>query len=1062
VRSICFSILLLSALARPVFAGELPANLGLGLKGLVEAEARGQTQLRADLDSARLLQADESNRVVVNVHLDGTKTRDDVAAQLRLLGLEILAVDSSWRSGVISARLPIAQAVATATLPGVQSVLLAPRSIRRAGVVAAESRVVERADFVNSPGVFTAQGILGKGISVGVVSDSFDSAPNVPRAKAGVASGDLPGTGNPDGYTQPVVVIDDNFKPNGGQTDEGRAMAEIVHDLAPAAKIAFSTVQQTQSIMAFSIRNLRANSAASCDIIVDDVFFPDEPFFSDGQLALAVEDVVNGNSLPGKKVVYFSAAGNEANNGYSSDVRLISPAQGKAAAVPPPRPGTTPPQLNWAQVPPALYAGGFHNINPGGAPAVAMPITAGADFFTYLIFQWDDPFDAKAVTTDYNLLIFDEGGNYVGDYSGTDTNVATDEPIEFALLAPGETSYVVMSLATPAPSVATHLRFVCPTGAPLSGPYIAYEAISMAGHATAASANAVGAYVYNVTPQRGPNYNFHGANPPPGPYKPEIEEFTSNGGALAFYFDAQGKRLAAPQVRLKPNFSAADGVDTTFFGGDYDNNNFPNFFGTSAAAPSAAAIAALMLEAAGGPGKLSAAQVRAKIEQTTFPHDLDPYFSQALASGGSDNVRVTAHGSSSDDSAHDPNFFSVSFNGKAGETLNELRIDLTNIGMAFDPDPAAGYPFTVGSNPNGVVVAFSLSTDRRLLTLKFANFLPGATISFGIDRDFAATGSGGNSADFLAGADIIATVNFNTTLLGAFGNQLGYGFTYADGFGLVDARGAVQSILGKRAVASGLPLNISTRAFVGSDQNVLIGGFIIQGTSKKVVVRALGPSLQSSGLLPESLPDPTLELHDANGNTIAFNNNWQDDPNKAAQVRSAGFAPLDPRESALIQTLAASNYTAIVRGANNTSGNALVEVYDVDGQTATQLANISSRGLVRFNDNVIIGGFIIGGNNPADLIVRALGPSLPDSGLTDALADPILELHDGQGNLILTNDNWQQDSDQAIKLTAAGLAPPNALESALAASLNPGPYTAVVRGAHGTTGVGLVEMYNVR
>ena len=465
---------------------------------------------------------------------------------------------------MISARLPIAKAVAAANLNGVRSVMLAPRPIRRVGSVTAESSVVERAQSVNAAGVFTAAGILGKGISVGIISDSFDAAQGVPRAKQGVASGDLPGAGNPDGYTQPVVVINDNFRPNGGQTDEGRGMAEIVHDIAPAAKIAFTTVQETQSIMAFGIRNLRANSAASCDIIADDIFFPDEPFFSDGQLALAIEDVVTGNTLPGKKVVYFSSAGNEANYGYSSDLRLLNSTEGKAAPVPSPTPGSTPAQLKWDQVPPSLYAGGFHNINPTGSPAIAMPVTTNPNFPTLIVFQWDDPFDANAVTTDYNLLVFDLTGQYVGAFSGIDNNFSTDEPIEFALLEAFSTHYLVISLGSPAPPVATHLRFVSPTGAPLSGPYIAYDATSMGGHATAASANAVGAYVYNTTPEREPNYNPAESNPPPGPYKPGIESFTSNGGSLAFYFDAKGNRLSTPQIRFKPEFSAADGVDTSF------------------------------------------------------------------------------------------------------------------------------------------------------------------------------------------------------------------------------------------------------------------------------------------------------------------------------------------------------------------------------------------------------------------------------------------------------------------------------------------------------------------
>src|SRR5207253_917250 len=142
-------------------------------------------------------------------------------------------------------------------------------------------------------------------------------------------------------------------------------------------------------------------------------------------------------------------------------------------------------------------------------------------------------------------------------------------------------------------------------------------------------ANGVGAYFYNLLSKTNPSYNSSGANPPPGPYRPALEDFTSNGGALAFYFDASGNRLTTPEIRLQPKFSAVDGVDTSFFppgGTDDDNDGFPNFFGTSAAAPTAAGIAALLLEATGGPQSRTPDQVSTTLHQTTIPHDLDPFF----------------------------------------------------------------------------------------------------------------------------------------------------------------------------------------------------------------------------------------------------------------------------------------------------------------------------------------------------------------------------------------------------------------------------------------------------
>ncbi len=1043
-------------------ATELPPNVGLGLRQLAAGQGRNLPRFGAKNTRTERLQMREDGRVVVNIHLNGAKPATEVATALRALGVEVLHVDTHWRKGIVSARLSIEQAATAAVVPGVKSVLLAPKPRARVGAVTAQSSVVNRADKVNAAGAFTAAGLKGTGIGVGIISDSFDAAPGVPRASVGVASGDLPGTGNPNGYTHPVVVIDDNFAPNGGQTDEGRAMAEIVHDIAPGARLAFSTVQETQAIMAYSIRNLRADKTANCDIIVDDIGFADEPYFSDGLLSQAIEDVVNGSTLPGKKVVYFAAAGNESNYGYSSSLRHLSKTQGLAA-----NDAAAGPQipLDFSDVPPALYAGGFHNVNTSGPAAIAMPLTT--DGLPFVFFQWDDPFDAGAITTDYNILVFDETGAYIPFYSGTDNNVATDEPIEVALVDVGSTFYVVITLATPAPPpvggpVAKQLRFISFFGESLEGPYISYESTAMSGHTTAASANAVAAYVYNSAPERDPTYNAGEQNPPPGPYRPAVEDFTSNGGMLAFYFNAEGQRLTTPEIRFKPDMAAADAVDTTFFGFDYDNNTFPNFFGTSAAAPTAAGVAALLLEAAGGPGSLTPAQVRTKLQETARPHDLDPFRSTAVGVKGTASVTIQTHGNSTAASATDPNFFTVTFTGAPGQSLAQLSIDLTNAGLIFDEDPVFGFPFTVGSNPNGIVVAPSLSGDGRVLTLTFANFLPGYTFTFGLDRDYEGSGAGGNSADLLAGAEFRAVTNSFEGIFGGFGNQLGQGWTFVDGHGLVDALKAVESVRGPLPPLMGVPLNVSTRAFVGTGDNVLIGGFIAQGgSSKRVILRGLGPTLTGAGV-PMALADPVLELRDQDGTVIAINDNWQTDSG-AAELQAAGFAPGNPAESALLRTLPVGRYTAVLSGAGATSGNALFEAYDFDAPpAASRLANLSSRARVGTGSNVTIGGFILGNSDPSRIVVRALGPSLAAFGVSDVLSDPELSLHDADGNVLSSNDNWQQDSLQAVELQAAGLAPSDPLESGLSLTLPPGSYTAVLRGYTDMTGVSLLEVYNVR
>jgi glucose/arabinose dehydrogenase len=256
-------------------------------------------------------------------------------------------------------------------------------------------------------------------------------------------------------------------------------------------------------------------------------------------------------------------------------------------------------------------------------------------------------------------------------------------------------------------------------------------------------------------------------------------------------------------------------------------------------------------------------------------------------------------------------------------------------------------------------------------------------------------------------------------------------------------------------------MNISTRARVETGDNVLIRGFIITGNAaKKVIIRAIGPSLSQHGL-SDVLADPTLDLYDGNSALLQSNDNWQDDPSQASQISASGLAPSSNLESAIIATLQPGNYTAIVRGKNSGQGIALAEVYDLDPAADSQLGNISGRSYVQTNDDVMIGGFIIGNNIGATkVIVRAIGPSLSQSGLSNVLADPTLELYDGNGALLQSNDNWQDDPDQAARISSASLAPSNSLESAIWASLVPGNYTAIVRGKNNGVGIGIVEVYS--
>jgi hypothetical protein len=273
--------------------------------------------------------------------------------------------------------------------------------------------------------------------------------------------------------------------------------------------------------------------------------------------------------------------------------------------------------------------------------------------------------------------------------------------------------------------------------------------------------------------------------------------------------------------------------------------------------------------------------------------------------------------------------------------------------------------------------------------------------------------------------------------------------------------------------------NISTRAFVQTGDNVMIGGFIVQGTGPKtVIIRAIGPELIPPPYnIPNALADPTLELHNGIGALIASNDNWQSTiiggiitADQVTAIQTSGHAPTQPKESAIIATLQPGDYTAIVRGVNSTTGIALVEVYDLGTATGSVLGNISTRSFVQTVDNVMIGGFIIQGTQSKTVIVRAIGPELsaPPFNIPNALGNPTMELHDSTGALIASNDNWVSTIIGGIITTGqyndilnSGHAPSDGRESAIIADLQPGNYTAIVRGVNNTTGVGLVEVYDL-
>lgn len=254
--------------------------------------------------------------------------------------------------------------------------------------------------------------------------------------------------------------------------------------------------------------------------------------------------------------------------------------------------------------------------------------------------------------------------------------------------------------------------------------------------------------------------------------------------------------------------------------------------------------------------------------------------------------------------------------------------------------------------------------------------------------------------------------------------------------------------------------NISTRVVVGSGDQVGIGGFIIRGTGqKKVLIRGIGPSLSAFGV-NGALSNPTLELF-AGQTSMKSNDDWRNAP-EAVEITNTGAAPTDDREAAMVVTLDAGTlYTAILKGAGGATGIGVVEIYDLAMNSGRDLANISTRGNVLTGDNLLIGGFIVHGLNQQPVVVRGMGPTLGKAGVAGSLADPVLQIVNSQGAVLIANDNWKDDPAQAAALQQAGFAPEFDAEAAIIARVPAGSYTAQLRGKNDSTGVGSVEVYNL-
>jgi hypothetical protein len=344
----------------------------------------------------------------------------------------------------------------------------------------------------------------------------------------------------------------------------------------------------------------------------------------------------------------------------------------------------------------------------------------------------------------------------------------------------------------------------------------------------------------------------------------------------------------------------------------------------------------------------------------------------------------------------------------------------------------------------------------RFLMASFALALalvPQKGVCFDLSR-FVIAGGGGTSGD---GASLTMDATVGQAAAGSdlssgqFSMQVGFWFT----------------------AIPGLVANVSTRLPVGKDDNVLIEGFSVQGpagSTKKIIVRANGPSLAAFGVT-DALANPTLEIHDANNNNaiVATNDDWRvTQPgglitaDQSAEIAASGFAPGNDRESAIIANLPPGSYTAVVRGAGNSVGTGVVDAFDLSPAASARLVNIATRGLIQRGDGLMIAGFITQ-NGPVKAVALAIGPSLAAFGITNALADTTLQIRDSNGSIVVENDDWKiRSSDgtsQQAEIEATGVHPTDNRESAVVTTLPPGQYTAQVRGKPETTGTGVVQVY---
>jgi hypothetical protein len=755
--------LLVSAFAP---AAAEPAALASGLRELAAAYDRGDPRLSAHL---AIHITNRAGDPLVLVHLEPGADVNAALKQLAAAGFQ-LTTRSSINPALVEGYLPLAAVHAAAAVAGIRALHAQQRPVKHQALLPVlppvkQAAVFEKASLAN------ARGITGKGIRIGALSDSFDACPdplctdingNPDHAAQDIASGALPAAG--------VTVLqefDPSVNPGLTPTDEGRAILQLVHDIAPDAQLGFASAFNGELSFAENILALRAQFNA--DVICDDVSYSDEPMYSDGILAQAVDLVSHAGAA------YFSSAGNNGLEAYESVYPPISFAAAQQLVA------HGHGNVHLEQIPAAIRPLTVHNFNGGeddrGAPSITQRFTT--TFNQGITFQWDEPFFLGLVKTNYIVYVFDKDGNWMDPNSAafpgfytTDNALLTDTPNQFLFLPPFPTDFVGGANVTDYQLVigktnagpARHIKYININGLGVSE---RQNASSTSGHPAARGARGVAAQYYAI---------------------PKFPEDFSSPGPVTIYLDTQGNRLDEPDVRFTPQITAADGIDTTFFGFDSDGDGYPNFFGTSAAAPDAAAVAGLVLQAAGGPGSLAPQRVYQRLEATATPIPVPNM--RWIAGAFAGPLEFAASG----DWTRWDRDFSVEVEDIGGHSVASIVLDSSPTGLVFNPNPNR---FSVGAT-NGPGIADITHTvsgpGNTVFTMLFApgKFTSGESFDFGESVFAPIQGSTQEDPDRFRGMKVTVTLDDGRHWTAPVVTLPKFPINNFAGFGLVNADAATR------------------------------------------------------------------------------------------------------------------------------------------------------------------------------------------------------------------------------------------------------------------------------